>query len=266
VFVYDPDAGFARGFAPSYEFRFHGWRNGVMVMRHADGTLYSCLSGLAVDGPKKGTRLAPAPTLVSDWRFWLANYPQAVAYQMFDKYRAVDLPATDNPDSVRSRGVPDPRRTANERVFGVWTGTAAKAYPLSDLARAGLIVDDVGGGPLVVLWEPETKAVACYRPVASQPRKYRGPAPDARGISPPDEGVPVPPGTPVVAPRRLTIDLGPLPGRFLDAETKSIWDVAGRCVAGPLKGWTLEWVDGVRVKWFAWAAEYPETAVYQSKE
>ena len=56
VFVYDPDAGFSRGFAPSYEFRFHGWRNGVMVMKHKDGTLYSCLSGVAFEGPKKGTR------------------------------------------------------------------------------------------------------------------------------------------------------------------------------------------------------------------
>src|ERR1700682_3030198 len=54
VFVYDPDAGYARGFAPSYEFRFHGWRSGVMVMRHTDGTLYSCLTGLAFDGPRKG--------------------------------------------------------------------------------------------------------------------------------------------------------------------------------------------------------------------
>ena len=33
VFVYDPDAGFARGFTASLDFRFHGWRNGVMVMR-----------------------------------------------------------------------------------------------------------------------------------------------------------------------------------------------------------------------------------------
>ena len=57
VFVYDPDAGFARGFAPSLDFRFHGWRNGVMVMRHKDGTLYSCLTGLAFDGPNKGKRL-----------------------------------------------------------------------------------------------------------------------------------------------------------------------------------------------------------------
>src|SRR5438270_12924380 len=52
VFVYDPDAGYARGFAPSLDFTFHGWRNGVMVMRHKDGTLYSCLTGVAFDGPK----------------------------------------------------------------------------------------------------------------------------------------------------------------------------------------------------------------------
>ena len=55
VFVYDPDAGYARGFAPSLDFSFYGWRNGVMVMKHKDGTLYSCLSGVAFDGPKKGT-------------------------------------------------------------------------------------------------------------------------------------------------------------------------------------------------------------------
>src|SRR5437764_4508530 len=57
VFVYDPDAGFARGFAPSYHFRFHGWRNGIMVMKDdRDGTLYSGLSGEAFAGPKKGYR------------------------------------------------------------------------------------------------------------------------------------------------------------------------------------------------------------------
>src|SRR5205823_4349939 len=64
VFVSDPSAGFARGYQPSYHFRFHGWRNGVMVMRHKDGTIYSCLSGLALEGPRKGTRLTPIPTVV----------------------------------------------------------------------------------------------------------------------------------------------------------------------------------------------------------
>ena len=49
----------------------------------------------------------------------------------------------------------------------------------------------------------------------------------------------------------------------MDKETGSRWDVAGRAVEGELKGWTLTWLDGVQVKWFAWAAEYPETALYR---
>src|SRR5579871_5203663 len=65
VFVYDPDAGFARGFAPSYDFSFYGWRNGVMVMKHKDGTLYSCLTGIGFAGPNKGKKLPAIPTLVS---------------------------------------------------------------------------------------------------------------------------------------------------------------------------------------------------------
>src|SRR5262245_316965 len=37
VFVYDPDAGYMRGYEPSLDFRFHGWRNGVMVIRTRTG-------------------------------------------------------------------------------------------------------------------------------------------------------------------------------------------------------------------------------------
>jgi len=37
-------------------------------------------------------------------------------------------------------------------------------------------------------------------------------------------------------------------------------------VNGPLNGWTLECLDGVRVKWYAWAAEYPDSAIFGSRE
>jgi hypothetical protein len=264
VFAFDPDAGYARGFAPSYEFRFHGWRNGVMVMRHKDGTLYSCLTGVAFEGPKKGTRLTPIPSLVSEWGYWLEKYPGAVAYHMFDKYQPVELPTKENADSRMSRGEPDPRLRPDDPVLGVWTGEAARAYPISLLERRGLLSEEVGGKPLLILWEPKTKSASAYRPVASQPRKFKAPEPDASGVSKPDEGVPVPPGAPVVPPRTVTLELAPAPaaGLFRDAETKSLWDVAGRCVEGELKGWTLEWVDSVQAKWFAWAAEYPGTTVY----
>ena len=243
VFVYDADAGYVRGFAPSYDFRFHGWRNGVMVMKHKDGTLYSCLTGLAFDGPKKGTRLKPVPTVVSDWGFWLEKYPNAVAYHMFDKYQPVDLPTKEEPDSVTSRDKPDPRLKADEMVLGVWTGKAARAFPLSSLERSSLIAETVDGEPLVVLWEPRTKTASAYRPVASQPRKYQAPQPDSTGVSKPDEGLPLPIGTAAVPARKLTLrllDHSPLTThqspRIQDAETKSLWDVAGRCVEGELQG------------------------------
>jgi hypothetical protein len=33
-------------------------------------------------------------------------------------------------------------------------------------------------------------------------------------------------------------------------------------VDGPLKGWTLANLDAVLVQWWAWAAEYPDTAIH----
>ncbi len=257
VFVHDPDAGFSRGFAASYDFRFHGWRNGVMALAHKDGTLYSGLTGVAFAGPRKGTRLRPVPTLVSDWGWWLGQYPDAVAYRMAERFQPADPPAGEDPDSVKSRGTPDPRLKPGEEVLGVWAGGSARAYPVTRLRDAGLVADDFDGGRLVVLWEPATRTAAAYRPVASPPRKFKAPEPDATGVSKPDDGVPA------GATRTVTLALAPKDsaGRFRDAETGSLWDVAGRSVAGELKGHTLEWVDGVQVKWFAWAAEYPATAV-----
>jgi hypothetical protein len=240
VFVLDADAGFARGFAPSLDFTFHGWRNGVMVMKHKDGTLFSCLTGLAFDGPRKGERLTPVPTLISDWGFWLERYPQAVAYQMFEKYQPVDVPAAANADSVKSRGPLDKRLPEGTVVLGVAAGKDARAYPLGVLEKAGLVADELDGKPCVVLWHGPTRTAAAYRPVASPPKP--GPAP---------------------RPVTLVRDDKQPAAPFADQETHSRWDIAGRAVEGELKGWTLEWLDGTQVKWFAWAAEYPKTSIYQ---
>jgi hypothetical protein len=244
VFVYDPDAGFARGFAPSLDFRFHGWRNGVLVMRHTDGTLYSCLTGVAFDGPRKGDRLKPVPTLVTDWGHWLKRYPGGVAYKMFAKYQPLALPANPNEDSRQSRGPLDKRLPEDAAVLGVRAGKGSRAYPLDELARVGLIREEVGGQPRVVLWYGPTKTAAAYRPLATPPKREGG---KPRSVT-------------------LAVDGRAVAAPFRDQETGSRWDIAGRAVEGALKGWTLEWLDGTQVKWFAWAAEYPETAVYRAKE
>ena len=265
VFVYDSDAGYVRGYAPSYEFSFHGWRNGVMVMERTDGTLFSCLSGEAFAGPGKGTRLEPVPTLPSDWGFWLKHYPDAVAYRMFDKYQSVPLPSDPNQDSVSTRGPFDARLTADEPVLGVWTGKSAKAYPLSALTKRGFVVDEIDGEPVVVLWQPASNSAAAYRPVASQPRRYQAPRPDKNGASPPDARAPLPAGAAELASRRLTLKQSDTSdGRATDTESGSHWDVAGRAIDGELTGWTLTWLDSTQVKWFAWSSEYPKTELYEA--
>src|SRR5262245_59748409 len=261
VFVHDPDAGFARGFGPGYHFRFHGWRNGVMVMKdEKDGTLYSCLTGLAFDGPKKGTRLTPVPTLVSDWGVWLERYPHAVAYHMFDKYQPVDLPKVINDEARKSRGKPDPRLPAETVMLGVWDGHEARAYPLDNIAKAGLISETVEGKQRFILCDPATRTASAYGNEAIAPEKHSAPRPDKDGVSPPANN-------PAPARRHvsLALDRKNMAAPFVDKETGSRWDVAGRAVEGELKGWTLAWLDSTQVKWFAWAAEYPMTSVYQDK-
>jgi hypothetical protein len=237
VFVYDPDAGYARGFAPDGgPFRFHGWRNGVMVMKSEDGTVYSCLTGVAVAGPKKGTRLEPRPTVVSDWGFWSKRYPQAVAYMMYDKYKPTELPTDVNEDSRKSRGAVDGRLPADTMVLGVWDGKHARAYPLDAVEKAGVIHETADGQPRLVLWYGPTKTAAAYR----QPFGTSGLKGDAGWIFSVD---------------RSADEAAP----FVDKRLGLHWDVTGRPREG---GPRLAWLDSVQVKWFAWAAEHPDTSIY----
>jgi hypothetical protein len=143
VFVYDADAGFVRGYEPSLDFRFHGWRNGVMVIRHKDGTLFSALSGRAFDGPRKGEQLKPIATIETDWGYWSQAYPGSVAYHMFDKYQPQELPNRENAESAGTRLQGDPRKVdGRTRVIGLALGDRAKAWPLA--ARSAMSLVRVG--------------------------------------------------------------------------------------------------------------------------
>jgi hypothetical protein len=236
VFVYDSDAGYVRGFEPSLDFEFYGGRNGVMVMRHKDGTLFSCLSGRAFDGPRKGYQLKPVATLETDWGFWLKSYPGAVAYHMFEKYQPAELPHSPHEDSANTRLAVDPRLADMETVLGVAIGERARAYPIADLqATGGVWHDMLGDEPVVVLWQEKTKTAVIYSTAVEQTEPLQRVTLSTAGKS-------------HVAP-------------FLDRETGSRWDIAGRAVDGPLKGKTLQWLPGVQCRWFAWSAEFPETEV-----
>jgi hypothetical protein len=260
VFVYDPDAGYARGFKASLDFRFHGWRNGIMVMSHKDGTLYSCLSGIAFDGPMKGTRLESWPTMVTNWGWVMKNYPNTVAYHMFEKYKPTELPTKPNEDSLRSRGEVDKRLLAEEIVLGVHIGARAnpRAYRLADLDRMGTFAALKDryecGNTAVILWDRATRTATAYRLTAYKRA-------ETKELSREGEALELRKDLEIVADGKS--ETAP----FLETKTGTRFDMAGRGVEGELKGWTLSPTDESLVaKWYAWSAEFPQTTVYQAKD
>lgn len=241
VFVFDPDAGFARGYEPSLDFSFYGWRNGIMVMRHKDGTLFSTLSGRAFEGPRKGEQLKSIATLRTDWGHWQKAYPGSVAYRMFEKYQPIELPKRDNADSKQTRAEVDLRLTENGEVLGVSINGKQKAYPLDAMPKnGGLVRDQLAGKEIMILWQPDTRTAGAY----------------ATSLD----------GTPGSHVDRLEFDTAVPSAPFLNRETNSRFDITGRAVSGPLKGKTLTWIDSVQCRWFAWTAEYPQTEIYQQQK
>jgi hypothetical protein len=235
VFVYDADADFVRGWPASYDYRFHGWRNGVMVMRHEDGTLFDCLTGRAFDGPRKGEQLTPIPTIETDWGPWLKAHPGTVAYAMVSKFRPVEIPRAPLAESRGTRPEADTRLEAEDRVFGLALGGESRAWPLKSFGeRPELREVNVGGQEAVILWDGRTRTAAAY-------------APETEG------------GT--AEPVTLAVDSSDPEAPWRDEQTGSRWSITGRAVSGPRKGQTIRWLPGVMVKWYAWAAEYPKTSL-----
>jgi hypothetical protein len=236
VFVYDADADFVRGWPASLDYRFHGWRNGVMVMRHKDGTLFDCLSGLAFEGPRKGEQLTPLATVETDWGPWLKTHPGTVAYAMVTRFQPQALPTTPLGQSRQTRPPADPRLDREERVFGLDVGGDSRAWPLRSFgARAELRTVSTRGTKAVILWDGRTRTAAAF-------------APETEGKAEPVMLVLASDGTDPEAP-------------WIDKESLSRWSIAGRAVSGPRQGQTLRWLPGVMVKWYAWAASYPRTSL-----
>jgi hypothetical protein len=235
VFVYDPDAGFVRGYPASLDYRFHGWRNGVMVMRHQDGTLFDSLTGEAFEGPRKGERLTPIPTIETNWGPWLKTSPGTVAYQMVAKFQPRSLPQAPLAESTGTRPAPDRRLDPEERVLGLSVGGSSDAWPLASFGDQVVARHvSVGGRPATLLWDNRTSTAVAYAPeTEDEPRQSVTIVADETNPEAP----------------------------WIDKETGSHWSIAGRAVSGPLKGKKLTWLPGVMVKWYAWSASYPQTAL-----
>jgi hypothetical protein len=235
LFFYDADGDYVSAFKKDYGFEFHGWRGGVMVVKGPDGTLWSALRGVGLEGPKKGERLERIPSLVTDWGYWLMLHPESTAYDLFDgtKYAVAELPGDLSAGARESMGEVDRRLAPMAPVLGVEVGKEARAYPLQGAGERACFTDRLAGESLAVFWYGPTRTATAY-------------AGELDG-------------------QKLTFyadDISPETAPFKDKETGTRWTIAGRGVDGPLKGKELRWVRSLQCRWYAWAAELPGTSLY----
>jgi len=236
LFFYDPDGGYVASFEKDYGYEFHGWRRGVMVVKGSDGTLWSALTGMAIDGPKNGQRLQRIASLTTTWDHWMMLHPESTAYDLFDgqQYAVTPLPTEMSDQARQSLGEVDARLKPTADVLGVEFPHSTKAYPVDGLAERACFLDEVDGRKIAVFWYAPTRtAVGFDRQLGD---------------------------------RTLTFyadDVSPESAPFKDRETGTRWTLAGRAVDGPLHGSELTWVTSIQCRWYAWASEYPDTEVYE---
>jgi hypothetical protein len=144
-----------------------------------------------------------------------------------------DLPGEMSVEAKEGMGKVDSRLQPLALVMGVEVGGQAKAFPLATAKERACYTDTVGAERVAVFWYGPTRTAVAWS----------GKLDD----------------------RELTFyasESSPETAPFKDKETGTRWTLAGRAVDGPLKGKELTWVNGVQCRWYAWAAEFPETGLY----
>ncbi len=239
LFFYDADGQYVTVYEKDYGYEFYGWRGGVMIVRGRDGTLWSALSGRAIEGPQSGKKLTRVPSFVTEWGHWIMLHPESTAYELFDgkKYPTAELPTKVSGEALASIGQVDTRLGTENMVMGVEGKEDQLAVLLDGLGERACFRDQVDGRDVAVLWYgPTNTAVAFFTELDGQ---------------------------------KLTLyadKISPETAPFKDRETGSRWTLAGRAVDGPLRGKELTWAPSVQCRWYAWSHEYPETRLHEHNE
>ena len=127
----------------------------------------------------------------------------------------------------------DSRLHPKRRVVGVLSGSEAKAYAISDFDTVSIVHDAVGDENIVIFGSSTYNFAVAYKTASHfSVRTF-----DSEG------------------------------GKIIltDDETGSEWNILGEAISGPQKGSMLDNAESFISYWFAWAAFYPETDLWEKE-
>ena len=220
-------------------FHLAGINNQNFIMRDDEtGSWWQQVTGEAILGPLKGARLKQVFHDELSFAEWKRERPSGrvlaadrdaagreIPRDWEERYTKLPVP------EGRGGGEVDPRTL----VVGVAVGGASRAYPLEELKKQSLVVDEVGGLPVVLVVGDDGRSVRAF----------------ARTVD----------GSPV----EFFAKPGSSPLRLVDDRTGSEWDFSGEAVDGALRGRKLEKVSVLEDYWFDWKTYHPDTSIYTAR-
>lgn len=212
-------------------FHLAGIHNQNFLMRDEEtGSFWQQVSGRCIAGPMLGAQLRRVHSDELGAAILAAEAPGADvllpdAAHEGDYERDWEPGIAGLPTVVDTRDSPLPPRAL---VAGVALGGAARAYEAEALAREPVILDELGGTP-ILLWSRGGRVLRAFE----------------RRLA----GAPL-----LLAPAG--------PERLRDAETGGLWDYRGCAVSGPSEGQCMAPVPVLWDYWFDWRAYNPATGVY----
>ena len=212
-------------------FHLAGIHNQNFLMRdEQSGSFWQQVSGRCIAGPMKGAQLER----VHNDELTLAQFADeapAGTVLLGEAVHAEDY-APDWEDGIaRLPSVVDTSDTQippRALIAGVEAGGQARAYLPDTLRREPLLLDELGGVP-VVLWSAGAKALRAFD------RRVGG----------------------------VSLLLAPAgAGRVVDADTGSVWDFRGCAIEGSRVGECMTPLPALWDYWFDWHLYHPDTSVH----
>ena len=218
-------------------FHLAGINNQNFLMRDEEtGTYWQQISGAAVAGPLKGSRLTLVLSDELTLATWKSEEPRGTVLDDVPKYRS-DY-ATRDWDVHMKRAptvldFPEHALTARDLMLGIQAFGASRAFLYDRVVKEKLVKDRVGTEPVLLVVGSDDQSV----------RAFRDRIPGVGGAT----------------------DFYRITGKadvlLIDDTTGSEWNFQGCATSGPSKGLCLEPIPMLKDYWFDWRNYNPKTTV-----
>ncbi len=216
-------------------FHLAGINNQNFLARDEEtGSWWQQVTGLAISGPLKGSRLQPVLSDELTFGLWQKENPagqvlKAVAqdqkeYESNWESEVAKLPVT---ISFKEKGMND-----RDILIGLDINGVARAYPITPITTGSPLMDRVGGVPVLLLLGPDKKSIRVFQAQLDGANLEFFRKTDSTDWT-------------------------------LVDSSGSNWDFRGCALDGASKGKCLSPVSMLKDYWFDWRNYHPNTTVYR---